>query len=92
MRPLAALHHIQINSGNFKKARAFYVKLFRRWQFEKVYVDPDVIGYSDGTSSLWISRADSKFGKSQKPITKAIRTDRAGRINAEMARIGTFSG
>jgi hypothetical protein len=27
--------------------------------------------------------ADSKFGKSQKPITKAIRTDRAGRINAD---------
>ena len=34
--------------------------------------------------------ADGKFGKSQKPIIKAIRTDRVGG-SKEMARIGAFS-
>jgi len=63
MKPLAGLHHIQINSGNFKRARNFYVKLFRKWNFERVYVDADVIGYSDGVMSLWITRADPKFDK-----------------------------
>lgn len=63
MKPLGQFHHIQINSANFKKAKLFYIKLFRRWRFEKVYIDSGVVGYSDGVVSIWVTKADSKFSK-----------------------------
>src|SRR5438046_279521 len=62
MKNSAEFHHIQINAGS-RKSRLFYVKLFRKWKFEKVYSDPDVIGYTDGVISLWISKAETKFAK-----------------------------
>jgi catechol 2,3-dioxygenase-like lactoylglutathione lyase family enzyme len=65
MVQVQGIDHLTISVGNFKKSKAFYAPLMRFLGFEILDEYPEMMGWTNGKTRLWIAAADST-GKKHK--------------------------
>src|SRR5688500_13397003 len=60
MSRVVGIDHLSIRVSDFKKSKAFYVKLFKFIGFSVLDEYDDAIGWTNGKTRFWISAANAK--------------------------------
>jgi catechol 2,3-dioxygenase-like lactoylglutathione lyase family enzyme len=64
MARVVALDHVVIRVSDFERSRRFYARLFAFLGFECIDDFNDLVGWRNGRTAFWISRAHSANGSS----------------------------
>ena len=60
---VAGIDHLIITVGDFKKSKAFYGPLMNFLGFKILDEHPEMMGWTNGKSRLWIAVADAEGKK-----------------------------
>lgn len=56
----AALYHVQVNVSRAEQSFPFYRALLQYLEFRRVHEDAESLGFSDGTTDLWLIVAEAR--------------------------------